>query len=202
MKKILFTLTLLICLSSFSQKQKATLYFKDGTKITGLAKITGSDRIKFRKNRKASKIKYTYKELTKIEIYYTDEIKMFEFKKIREKKKREELLEVILKGKVTLYKDVKHYYNSGFSVGVGRYGGVNTTMMMNQGSITSYYVSTEEENVVSHIRSNTFFNKNFKKVIAEYFKDCPSLVTKVENKEFRKNDIYEIVEYYNENCGN
>lgn len=37
----------------------------------------------------------------------------------------------------------------------------------------------------------------FRKDMMEHFKDCPELLKKIENKEFRKNDIESIVEYYN-----
>ncbi|NOZ46096.1 MAG: hypothetical protein GXO79_04860 [Chlorobi bacterium] len=40
----------------------------------------------------------------------------------------------------------------------------------------------------------------FKNDMISYFSDCPELVTKIENKEFRKKDIQSIVMYYNSNC--
>jgi len=42
--------------------------------------------------------------------------------------------------------------------------------------------------------------KAFKKRASDFFKDCPSLVAKIENKEFKKEDLIPIVEYYNTNC--
>ncbi|MEQ8238466.1 MAG: hypothetical protein RIA69_04595 [Cyclobacteriaceae bacterium] len=40
----------------------------------------------------------------------------------------------------------------------------------------------------------------FKKDMVEYFSDCPALVEKIESKDFRKNDLEFIVNYYNSNC--
>ena len=42
--------------------------------------------------------------------------------------------------------------------------------------------------------------KAFKKRATQFFEDCPSLVSKIENKELKKEDLILIVEYYNSNC--
>lgn len=41
----------------------------------------------------------------------------------------------------------------------------------------------------------------YKSDICEYLSDCPELVEKILNKDYRKWDMVEIVEFYNENCG-
>jgi hypothetical protein len=33
------------------------------------------------------------------------------------------------------------------------------------------------------------------------FSDCPILIEKIQNKEFKKREIIEIIDYYNNNCG-
>lgn len=40
----------------------------------------------------------------------------------------------------------------------------------------------------------------FKKDMADYLSDCPELVEKIQNKDFRKADIESIVEFYNTSC--
>lgn len=40
----------------------------------------------------------------------------------------------------------------------------------------------------------------FKKKAKEYFQDCPSLVSKIEAKTFRSDDLEAILNYYNANC--
>ncbi len=40
----------------------------------------------------------------------------------------------------------------------------------------------------------------FRKDMMQYFNDCPALVQKIENREFRKGDIQAIVRFYNQNC--
>jgi hypothetical protein len=41
---------------------------------------------------------------------------------------------------------------------------------------------------------------SFKKDMADYFSDCPELAEKIEKKDFRKNDLEEIVRFYNSSC--
>ncbi|WP_298498860.1 hypothetical protein [uncultured Algibacter sp.] len=42
--------------------------------------------------------------------------------------------------------------------------------------------------------------KSFKKRTIEYFYDCPSLISKIESEELKKDDLELIVNYYNDNC--
>lgn len=42
---------------------------------------------------------------------------------------------------------------------------------------------------------------SFRKDMAEYFADCPELVKKIEEKEFKREDMEAIVRFYNAQCG-
>jgi hypothetical protein len=42
--------------------------------------------------------------------------------------------------------------------------------------------------------------KSFRKRSMDYFEDCPILRAKLENKEFVKEDLQKIVEFYNSSC--
>jgi hypothetical protein len=67
----------------------------------------------------------------------------------------------------------------------------------------SYYVGAGESEQVEHLYTKGLpFAKSFKKSIKKYFKNCPSLIEKVDNKEFLKDELLEVVEYYNRNCLN
>ncbi|MCF6280409.1 MAG: hypothetical protein L3J14_08690 [Flavobacteriaceae bacterium] len=73
---------------------------------------------------------------------------------------------------------------------------------MNSYTITSYYVSKHDEPLLTYLGAKgSLFSKNFKKAASEYFSDCPKLVWMIKNKELKKRDIVEIVDYYNKNCG-
>ncbi len=63
-----------------------------------------------------------------------------------------------------------------------------------------YFVGKKNEEKLQLINSESFLYKNFRKTLSSYFHDCHVLVEKIQNKEFKKRDILEIVEFYNENC--
>lgn len=207
MKKIVIIIAFLFVLPITAQKEKAILHFKDGTSLKGLVKITiQEDQIKFRKDKKSKKVIYNSKEVQSIEIYdkETDLFNLkgdtkhahYYYKKIKNKETYPpRLLEIILDGKVKLYLD---YIESSTPSYIGPNG-----MMMGGGSqsISKYYVSKENEYLVTHLgdRGN-LFSKNFKKAASEYFKDCPSLVKKIQDKVYGKKDIEAVVTYYNTEC--
>lgn len=200
MKKLIILLIVLSSTISYSQRQKATLFFKDGTKIEGLAKITSfGDKIKFKKNKKSEKVFYNSQQIDKIVIRENDVDKTYQYKIIKNKN-TPQLLEPLKEGKVTLYRDLKQGYNPGMSM--GGFGAGGMTFGGGSYSISSYYVSKDGGNIVIHLGdSGTIFTKNFKKAASEYFSDCAELVKKIETREYKKRHIVEIVEFYNENCG-
>ncbi len=66
--------------------------------------------------------------------------------------------------------------------------------------IKNLYVLRTGEEKATHLGSNQLFTKNFKTAASVFFKDCTSLVTKIQNKDFKKKHIKEIVQYYNSEC--
>lgn len=65
----------------------------------------------------------------------------------------------------------------------------------------SYYVGNGEDNHVAHLYTKGLpFSKSFKKAMKAYFKDCPTLVENVENKTFSKENLLQVIEFYNEHC--
>jgi len=182
MKKIpsLLILVLMLCsLSTYSQRTKAILYFKDGTQLTGLGKLKGASKVKFRKSRKDKAKKYHFKDLQKVKIYEGDNITTYEYLKVKGKNKYVVLEEVVL-GKVALYKIVSQGQHVGF--GMGGFGGAGGGMVSGMGmsyTIKNYYVRKKNEREVTHLGSTNLFSKNFKKAASTYFKSCPDLVKKI-----------------------
>ncbi|MEZ4852991.1 hypothetical protein [Flavobacterium sp.] len=58
----------------------------------------------------------------------------------------------------------------------------------------------QTEDVAEKCAAFGYIGNSFKKFINNYFKDCQKLISKVENKEFKKKNLEEIVEFYNSNC--
>ncbi|MDY7394176.1 hypothetical protein UMM65_02905 [Aureibaculum sp. 2210JD6-5] len=166
----------------------ATLYFRNGTDIKGFAIITNKQKIKFRKELNSKNIVYTNKEIDSIRIKVNKwpgyEINTYHYKTFG-KKNKPILLKPITYGKVTLY----------LHKSLDRHSGVYNNK--------NYYVSKENMDSVTHlgrIGPLKLFDKNIINEAIEYFKDCPELVKKIQAREYKKRDIVEIVEYYNEHC--
>lgn len=197
---LLFLLALFLGSTMHAQRTKAILYFKDGTQITGLGKLKGANKVKFRKTRKDKAKKYDFKNLEKVKIYEADDINTYVYLKVKDKNHYRVLEEVVV-GEVMLYKIVSHGQHAG--VGMGGFGGAGGGMAIGMGtsfSIKSYYVKQKNEQEVTHLGSTDLFSKSFKKAAGSYFKDCPDLVKKIQNRESKKRDIREVVEYYNTEC--
>lgn len=182
MKKLLFTLTLLITLSSFGQKQKATLFFKNGVILEGFAHFGSfNSKISYKKTKKSKKLFFDAKTINKIIVHSKKEDSEYHYRRIKGRNSYA-FIKPTLKGKVTLYI-------------------IKTESDQNHKSITYFYVSKGVNEDLKELRSSLRHWTNFKKIASNYFKDCPKLVKKIQSKEFRKRDIVEVVEYYNDNCG-
>lgn len=71
------------------------------------------------------------------------------------------------------------------------------------GNFSTISYPIHKPNTVGLIQFNGgLYNVNWAEKASEYFSDCPSLAEKIKNrdKNFRKNDILNIVKYYNEKC--
>lgn len=223
MKKIIL-LILFFAITSFSNAQmgiipyinkykSATLYFRDGTIKEGLAKITVLDeKIKFKKNKKSKKSIYDYSKIDKIIILETKGFVTYQYKIIKKKnvkKPQYPLLKILEKGSLSLYSieqtgTITSPGLSGYDVNMN---GKNVHVASTKGMSTyfsskSYYISKGNSTEVFSINNTNILGGKFIKSASKYFKDCPELVKKIESKEFRRNDIIGIVQYYNQNCGN
>lgn len=197
MKNILLIFCLLFLSFGFSQNKKCTIYFKDNTTLVGLGKIK-SDELKFRVDKNSESEFIDANLIDKVYIESGDENVTYQYNKIIEKDNYE-WMKLEIKGTINLYTIIR----SGYAVGpptMGMGGG-----MMNTGgysySVSNYYINREGENGVTKITSIGGFSKNFKKAASEYFKDCPKLVELIQTKYYKKNEIEDIVRYYNTNCG-
>ncbi len=183
-----------------AQKNKAVITFKNGTTKSGLGKLI-KDGVKFRLNKKSKAKKYDFDNIKKVKIYTINDIETYVKLKIKDKNKPR-VLEELAAGNVYLYElsriGYTNYGGVGFGgvgggVGAGAFGGATY-------NINNFYVRRQNEKEAYHLGSNQLFTKNFKKAASSYFKDCSSLVAKIQNKELKKRDLREIVEYYNTKC--
>tara|TARA_R110002126_G_scaffold291224_1_gene451013 strand:- start:69 stop:680 length:612 start_codon:yes stop_codon:yes gene_type:complete len=199
-KKLL--VSILIFASSFlnAQYEKGTVYFKDGKVKKGFVHKYKSDAIQFKTEKKSKSIKLNYKDIFGFE----NENGLFKYKYLEKRKPRKVLgfdstkgkiiyekeknpqtpkfVGVILTGKINLY--AKNYFSMGIPIQNGvTFGGGNST---------TYYIE----------KGGNFVELGNKigKIFMNYFNDCPVLIEKIENKILRKNNVYGIVQFYNNNC--
>lgn len=187
MKQLLLLFFFLFSFCVFSQEKGYTIYTKKGNVLFTKKYTALKDEISFKVNKKKQNISYIQLEkivytgkkekhnLTKKYIYYSDRYGT--------------LMEEMVQGTVSLYKR-----NEMVPTGAGTMGPTFSK------SIT-YYVKKEGQKVAINIGINDLF-KNYRKTSKNFFSDCPALVSKLINKEFKKSEIEEVVIFYNENCSN
>lgn len=175
------------------------MVLRSGDSLEGLAKLVSNERIKFRKDRKYPKRTYNYREVSEIFINEAGRTKHYQYKVVeRNADSYVKLVEVISQGKLNLYRVHKQ---GGYS-GMTHHMGAGMTMSMGGSyNINEYFVGEVGSDIVKRLTSTgNLFERNFKKAAVEYFKDCPALVSKLEEKIFGKNDLEEIVGFYNKEC--
>ncbi|WP_190808398.1 hypothetical protein [Flagellimonas sp. S3867] len=193
----LILLVLLTCLHSLiAQKTEATILFKNGEVLTGLAKFKGEEKIIFRKTKKSEKQVFELDLVDTLKVHQKERSITYTQVRIKDSEKPK-VLEMVSTGeKATLFRKISVGYNPG----VPAPGGYGTGAIPTHYSISSSYVRKAGEDEAVYLGNNQLFSKNFKKGATELFQDCPSLIKKIENKEYKKKDIKDIIEFYNNEC--
>ncbi len=211
---------------TFAQKGKSVLILKDSTRINGTGEISGissivsvkfwNDTLKYRK--------YKSKEIIGIDILENNYYRKFRYK-YKDGGKYPEIVEIVSIDSLSLY--VRIYEGTALSnsfsneqIPIIGNESVQTVELDNGQRINvgqrprninmefgiprySYYVGVGESDQVQHLYTKGLpFAKSFKNAMKKYFKNCPSLIEKVENKEFKNDELWEVLEHYNRNCLN
>lgn len=114
---------------------------------------------------------------------------------LNKKKKHLRFVQLIIDGKVKL---LGRRISSGGYYGIGP-GNINT-------GITGFYTGNHNQLLLAKGDdiptefSHKSLKKSFKKRAIAFFNDCKSLVSKLEEKIYKKEDLIAIAEYYNNNC--
>lgn len=193
---LLFVLSFLFSLSVIAQEEhEATLYFLDGTDISGYATLkldkasfygTPQDKIVFRVTKDEKADVWDQKTVSKVVFHDFDTPRTFEYVESKFSNGNEiTLVELIIKGEVSLYADALAAWNS-------------KPKDPDEGSHKtpdSKYlkVKRDKETKLTVLTGN-------KKKIAAYFNECPAIVERLENHTFSIATLEEIVEYYNDLC--
>ncbi|MFD1016761.1 hypothetical protein [Winogradskyella rapida] len=205
-----------------AQSGPAVLILKDSTRINGVGEISGIASIvsvKF-KNDSLKYKTYRSKDLIGVDILENDYYRQFRYKYI-DGDKYPEIMEIVaIDPRLSLYVRVYEggMLTNSFSALPATSSMPYQTVVLDNGqeidlrssravytemSIPrySYYVGNGEDDQVAHLYTKGLpFSKSFKKAMKAYFKDCPTLLENVENKTFSKENLLQVIEFYNEHC--
>ncbi len=204
MKRMLFILLLVPAMLSAQKYLPGRVEFKNGKTIDCLLKIPSnpSDKmIETRLSEKAKTVKYESDKLSKVIVTSrngaTYELSRENMPRLLSKKTDEVWLLVAVKGYATLYS-----LGNGFKI--NKKGEMIVVAQGAQHVAGDFYflVKRPDEKVTTIIGLYTEqltinMHRTFRKLSAEYFKDCPELVKRIENKEFKVLDCGEMVMEYN-----
>lgn len=200
-KILLSLLAVLFTVSFYSQKGKATIFFKEGKSLKGIVKIKHTGVIKYQKKKRAEKVIYDFNNIDHIDMYQGGDVATYVYLKVKGKTSSR-VLEEMATGRANLYRIVTEGTTGGMPMGTGA-GGMGMGMGMTMGhsyTLKSYYICKEGEKEVNYLGSTNWLSKSFKKAASEYFNDCPVLAKKIIEREYKKRDIREIVDFYNTEC--
>lgn len=212
--KIKIALSLLFCSMvtlSYGQYDwtEGQLVLKNGDTLRGqielpmiskdLITFNGTEKVKFRKDRKSDKVKYDESQVAKVIFKNSDtEVAYFEYVQLSEKTKG--LFKVITKGKATLYARSVSVSSGNFMQGPSGPGfnSPNAGMWVYSfNDFNEFYVLRENESIANPLITARI-SRSFKKRAIEYFADCPALVTKLEEDIYIKDNVREVVQFYNQ----
>lgn len=178
--------------------KKAIIHFDDNTSVEGLGRLktifsSKEDVIIFKIEENDKDETWTVKDAKGITIISDDGVIDYEYLKVS-KNSFTELYEVVTEGTVKLYKKRTDNYSS---VDVGKVSFTEETPDndFNIAKKAIYYLKKETEIFPTKIKDN------YIKSTAEYMKDCEFIVERIKSHKYNYNQIKELVDDYNANCG-
>ncbi|MCF7568307.1 hypothetical protein L3X37_08015 [Sabulilitoribacter arenilitoris] len=195
MKKVILISFLFINTLIYGQtiiSNSATVYLKNKKVLNGEMRM-GLKGLRIKHNSKKFKV-YMGKEIDSVHISTENEVYKFEYIPLKHSKgnfKDYKLMQPVFVGKkITLYNYSEAVYMSN---GFGMYGKTG-------GSFSFLYAIRNNEKIPTRIGSNFGFHKGFRKEGPKYFKDCPDLVSKINNDIFTKENIIDAFKFYETTC--
>ncbi|MGJ8733392.1 MAG: hypothetical protein ACSHW4_09600 [Cellulophaga sp.] len=177
-------------------KVPTTVYYKDGTIKKGIGFIS-ENKINFANSKDDKTELIEFSLLDKAEFKFDVTPSVYVLMPIKDKD-RPMVLEEIIVGQISLYQLQTQGYNASVNNTGGNFGSVGG--MGYSYTVNDFYLKRKNENAATHLASSKLFSKNFTKAAKPYFLDCPDLIKKIENKEYKKRNLTEIVKFYNTKC--
>ncbi|TRO64525.1 hypothetical protein [Christiangramia sabulilitoris] len=186
---------------------EARLELRNGEILTGEAKIQSDGKVKFKdEDRKQA---FNYRNLKNLQVYHEKDTINFTYKIIAGKEPR--LLRIIKEydQRINLYAIYirnNQYYHIGESTPVNpnmMMVNSNGVMTFGGGSLNAneYYVNKGSGHEVIKLGYDIPIKKGkFRRVVNEFFQDCPEIIEQLEDSDYKYRDIPDLVEYYKDNC--
>lgn len=191
---ILFFLLGILSTKMYSQKGMSTIYFEDGTTKKWFIKVISN----YKNNTKFTKPVYRIVLHDKI----SNDTIVYEYIKLK-KKKKPFFMKVIIDGKKAALYSRYHIKHPGsyMSFDVSNPTGPMTFSSGGDGDL--YYAKKKDSTYAMEIyQTGTlgFYGSKFKRRAQIFFSDCPDLTKKINNKEFKTQNVLEVFEYYENSC--
>lgn len=174
----------------YCQTQDAIIFFKDGDSIEGLALIK-NNKIKFQISHDSKAEFWDFESINKIKFVGFEMDKTYEYVKL-DSFDEPKLIELVVRGKVSLYKKEKTYYSLNYN------GSSNVPTSSTKTDLEFYYLKRGKDEIATCLNCGVF--KSWAKNISAFLSDCDSLAKKIKDNEFSFLEIKEIVEFYNDIC--
>jgi len=192
MKKLIFIVFSVFLMSystCYSQRKEVMLKFKDGTILHGYGKLIGENGIAFRESLDEKATKYDFSQIQYFQTTEGDEYVRFSEFPVKGKNYSIVVQEYII-GTLSLYTTT----DNGWATASG---GIPVSY-----SNVNYYLKQNTSDSLIDVKKNKLFSGKFKDKASEFFKSCPVLSYNIKNKKkgFRKREIADIVNYYNQKC--
>lgn len=207
--------TLVFCLFSVTffygqySWTEGTLVLKNGESLIGeielpvpsrdLIRVRGKEKVKYRKNRKSKTTKFEEDQVDHI-IFRNEKGETSKFEYVPVSKKKKELFQVVSSGRVTLYaRKIATSAPVSTAPGTGMAGGAHSApvYLYSFTNFNEFYVLRKNEEAATPLITPGW--SSFRKKAMKYFSDCPAVVAKLDDKVYKREDIKDVVEEYN-NC--
>lgn len=175
----------------------------------GLYKLLSKENLRFRTSKKSKQKKYKPDRIDSI-IFFgkTDKFKRLKYIPVKMSNSKLGFAQLIVDGKIKLVGRTnivteKSLTPSPMSRTVSGPDGIALHIPATYNNVSRSYQALyviKNNNKIFAIDKFSLL-KSFKNRAKNYFRDCTLLVKKLDNREFKKEDLIRIVEYYNLNCG-
>ncbi|MEM5563607.1 hypothetical protein WNY78_00755 [Psychroserpens sp. AS72] len=180
--------------ATFDAYEEATIHFHDGTSIRGFGKITYNSSIKFKTTEDGEPDTWTELMLKGITLHR--ELDDIDFLYVNVKNRSMmQLLEVIELGEISIFVNVSPSTQSTSTTFNNSTGLLNSTTTFQN---PNYEFFLKKDNESEAIR--LFGIINFRKKAIEFFKNCPQIVDRLNERKYKRGHIIEMVYYYNDYC--